>query len=497
MQPENTAPGADTGPSPRSIPAGTAGPPGTAGAPVPPPSDVSAVAESLEEAAAYIRAVLGNLPALAEGAARIALEQLARARQLAELGSTPQDLHRLPLKELGTLVQRRREAAGFSQPTLAKRAGLSLKTIKNLESASHKPSRDTIGRLLVIPELGLIASDLLWARPSNERPNSWLLPSYSRRRLFDEMTTLLNSPGGALEQTSLYLDDQSAQDFMTMSGSVAFQDAFRSMPLDKCAERIAGAMGGRGVDVIALGSGDGRTEIRLVEELCRRRGGTDLRLFLLDVSHTLLIEAYGHACDRLLKHGVDIETAHGDFHRMSRYPSLLPRPETRNRRRVYAMLGGTLANLDNEVTFIRDALTLLAPGDMVLLDCQLGYAPTDRPDEIRRLDPPLRHGPPDQHKQWFLGPVRRYCQDLKSCEVSVELNTYCAVPGSYELLTYANVERGNGQTQRYMLYRVRRYELAALQSCIEQMGFRLLEAYPYGPGSRATVMLLERTGERE
>ncbi len=453
----------------------------------------SEACEHLELASAHVRALLALLPPLAAGPARVALEQIRRAQTLAELGSEPPlALDMVPLADLAALLKRRREAAGMSQLKLAERASLAPKTIRNLEEARHRPSQDTIGRLLAVAELGLIASDLLITGEETEQANSYLLPSYDRKRLLDEMIEVLDSPGGALEQTSLYLDDQSAADWMALSGSQSFVAQFRAMPLDLMAERIAAVAGGRGLDVNALGCGDGRNEVRLTEELCARRGGADLRLNLLDISHTLLTAAYQHATERLAQHGVEIKTLHGDFHRLAQYRMLLPRAERMNRRRIYVMLGGTLANLDNEVAFFRDALSLAAPGDLCLLDFQIGYASPDKPEEIRRLDPPLAHGPPERHKAWFTGPIRRYCQNLKSYEVRAELNVQCPVRGSYEINCHAQVERGNGQKQRYLLYRVRRYTPTDLQHCMEGFGWRILLTRTYGPGDHAAVMLMER-----
>jgi len=163
------------------------------------------------------------------------------------------DLRTLPLADLAQVVKRRREAAAMNQPQLARRAGLTLTTIKNLEKGRHRPARNTLGRLLSLPELGIISLDLVRGATLTERPNSWLLPHYSRKKLLDEMIGIINSPGGALEQTRMYLDDQSANDWMALSGSPAYATTFRAAPFDRVAEKIAGRVGGQGLDVNVLG----------------------------------------------------------------------------------------------------------------------------------------------------------------------------------------------------------------------------------------------------
>lgn len=71
-----------------------------------------------------------------------------------------------------------------------------------------------------------------------------------------------------------------------------------------------------------------------------------------------------------------------------------------SRRRIYCMLGGTIANLDNEVAFVRDQLSLAAEGDFCVLDYQIAYAPPSEPDRILQLDPTLVKGAL-AHNSWI------------------------------------------------------------------------------------------------
>jgi hypothetical protein len=107
---------------------------------------------------------------------------------------------------------------------------------------------------------------------------------------------------------------------------------------------------------------------------------------------------------------------------------LLPDSSSATRRRIYTMLGVTMANLDNEVAFVREQLSLAAPGDFCVLDYQLAYAPPEQPERIRQLDPPLSNGV-SAHSAWMTGPLRRYCRDATRYEISVDLNTRTQVPG--------------------------------------------------------------------
>jgi hypothetical protein len=164
-----------------------------------------------------------------------------------------------------------------------------------------------------------------------------------------------------------------------------------------------------------------------------------------------------------------------------------------HRTRCYLMLGGTLQNLDNDVVWLREQLGLAAPGDFALIDVGLSFASPAEPDRVRALDPMLQRELPEAHARWFSGPVHRYCRDLKSVALQVELNLFCPMPGSYELDMYAAVERQDRSRQRYLLARARRYGLPELRSCLESFGWRWLWHQPYGHGQTTALVLLQRT----
>jgi hypothetical protein len=249
---------------------------------------------------------------------------------------------------------------------------------------------------------------------------------------------------------------------------------------------------GEPLDINALGAGDGRTEVLLCEELLALDPELDLRLHLLDISHPLLHAAYEHA-KATLGDRVHVATMHGNFHYLGRFAVLIPKGSP-GRRRIYSLVGHTMSNLDNEVAWVRDHLSLAAPGDFMIVDYSEAYAPPEEAQKVRELDPPLTHGVPGAHMDWVTGPIRRYGRDVADIKVNIELNPYCPMPGSYELATYATVRRRDGSSQRYLLTRVRRYTTQKLRSCLESLGWNWVEQIAYGPTGRAAVALLRRAG---
>ena len=72
------------------------------------------------------------------------------------------------LRRIGGMLRDRRNAAGFSRLTLARRASISDATIKFLETARHPPSRGTLCRLWAVPELKLGSAD--WPKQLGNAP---------------------------------------------------------------------------------------------------------------------------------------------------------------------------------------------------------------------------------------------------------------------------------------------------------------------------------------
>ncbi len=279
--------------------------------------------DDLDLAVAHLHNTIEHLPPLAQEALRDAILHIERARSL----SVSSDLSALtsmaPL-ELGTLLRTRREASGLSQRRLSELSGLSDRTIKHLEQGEQTPTLDTLRRLAGVAELEL-HQDIASRSTSGQHralPNSWLLPRYDRRVLMAELQARANTNGAALEQTMLYLDDQSAQDYLDLCGSDAFAERFRSLPMAESRRHHHRQDRRSSAGPQCLGPGDGRTEVALAVELVNRTTGK-LRLHLLDISHPLLVIANNRATEQLGDRA-QVQTLHGDFHHIWRYPVFLP-----------------------------------------------------------------------------------------------------------------------------------------------------------------------------
>lgn len=450
--------------------------------------------DDLDLAITHLQSSIEHLPPPAQLLVQGAVSEIERARAMCLPAGDVSSLSALSPAELAHLLRLRREACGLSQRRLAERAGLSERTVKKIEQGEQGATLDTLRRLAGVAELGITQDALARSSGSHRAlPNSWLLPRYDRRALLDELQARANQNGAALEQTMLYLDDQSAQDYLELCGSDAFVERFRSLPLAQVADAILERTGDRPLDLNALGPGDGRTEIALAAELLSR-STVPMRVNLLDISHPLLVIAYQRATERLGDRA-EVMTLHGDFHHIWRYPVFLPSPgASQTRRRIYTMLGATMANLDNEVAFVRDQLSLAAEGDLCVLDYQKAYAPPSEPKKIRELDPPLVRGTVT-HNNWMTGPIKRYCTDVSRVETEVQLNTRSLVEGSYEIDFFVTVYPSVGSPHKHLAVKTRRYAPEKLQAVFSDYGWDVLCDLPYGPTKMSSVLVMLKKGK--
>ena len=396
-----------------------------------------------------------------------------------------------PPANFGELLRSRREEAGLSVADLARKTGVVRTTIHNIEQGLTTASPQTLKRLAGVKSLRLTELDA----SRDGALDAWFTEQYNPMQMARGMASVLNGPGGQIEQTLLYLDPQSAADWYSLSNSEQYITAWRSkLPLDHIAERILKASKGVGLDVDGLGCGDGKTETAFMQRLADLMPAPpDLQLYLLDISHVLLSEAYRTALDALAPRRIPVFAIHGNFNDVSKNPLLYMHPSSIRRMRVFLLMGYTFGNIHDEPWFFRDLAACAQPGDLAVLDCQLARASADQPDQIHRMEPRIKaKNPGDAYTKFLSGPLRRHCEGVRGIRLRTELSTDCPVPGSYAVEFWADVEKEFEPQRQFMLWRTKRYELDRLSECLRRLGWNTLHAWKYGPEKLAAVLLIQR-----
>lgn len=384
-----------------------------------------------------------------------------------------------PLHLFGQLLRDRRNAAGWSRRQLAERAKLSDCTIKFLETAHHRPSRGTLIRLINIKELGLSWSDVpelaAAAQPlqrTGAQPYCFIPPSADSLRALAEVDALLQGPGGHLEQSRTYLDYQSAAAYLRLcQQSPAYMAVRDQIPLHQVASMIRTNISNAPLQIIALGVGDNTLTTRLVHLLLDGKSRLPVNLCLVDISLPLLSHALGSTaalshCSNLFTWGIQSDLLDLPIH-----DGLLFQRSPIGGRRLFCMLGGTLADLENEPRFFQHSLVGVRPGDMLLLDIPLHY-------EKRDLQTPSALSP--LYRGWFGGIIQRHRPDARQLGFQLSQPLQGMVPESQirEVLATVTVK---GQADRtFSMYRFRSYDPKRVSELLTSFGWEELSSVVYG-----------------
>lgn len=403
-------------------------------------------------------------------------------------------------RHFGDLLRQHRAEAGLTQQQLADYSGLSISLIRKLEQSDTLPTRNSLLGLCSVAELKLVPPEVT-TLPADREPNHHVAPNWYMSPGFDSVAMMadlnqqINGSGGTIEQTYVYLDPKSALDWIALSNSPSYVAVSReSLPFAPVAKKLREVIGSAGIDLIALGPGDGKSEVRLAEYVHGECERPNLRFYLLDASQPLLSRAFKHAVDTFNDEpGVFVCGIQGNFHHLPRYTQLHYTPARSHRRRVYTMLGHTIGNIDHEPQFFQSAFSGAAPGDILLFDAYYAFTTSGDPDEIRRRDPALLNPVPEGHQRWLGGPIKRYCQDAQSIEFDFRLDTNRPLAGSYGLQFIATVSLPGKRTKEFCMLQVRRYDPQALVRCLRSFGWDNLGIFPFtGSETRPRGLLMFR-----
>ena len=154
-----------------------------------------------------------------------------------------------------------------------------------------------------------------------------------------------------------------------------------------------------------------------------------------------------------------------------------------------------MGNLENEPEFFRHSLVAAAPGDLLLLDLTLVVPDTSSAEAIWKQDPALQKPITPLHERWLKGPLFRYCTGITDVKLSYDLDLSRPIPGSYGLISVADVRLMGGQSHRFSMWSVRRYRLPELVKSLRMLGWEAIEQYPYGEvdvGHPSSLLVLQK-----
>ena len=407
----------------------------------------------------------------------------------------PQHLRYVSLVKCSSIGDRLREARerlGLTRRRVSLDAGLAPEAAYSIESSNRMPGIDTTERLASV--LNVSAAWLAYGSDA-ARPIRNFIPAPgffgSSRALMLEAQ--LRGAGGPIDQSFLYSDPIGAARYMEIA------QTYRGVPVKEAAAAIRDAVtDSERVTVIALGSGHARQESVFLESVLRDAPYPDkIEVYLVDSSICMLTEGYRYASEYLRHFDAPIVAVEGDF---SNLPAISDSFGTGvPTKRIFTLLGYTIANLPNELSLLRDSLAAISSrGDFLLLDfCTAPSTKTVTAKSIVAADPVSRlldaGATPRTNKllAFLAGPVTRQYGEVTKLELRGATNAG-SIPKSTACEFWCSVDTDEG-TKRFMTASWRRYSPDELIRAFSRLGWDLVEKWEWSPERPSLLTLFQRS----
>lgn len=307
-------------------------------------------------------------------------------------------------------------------------------------------------------------------------------PQYDAMELIRVWQCKLQSKGCYLDQVYLYVDTCSGVDWLTFcSHAQRYRLWEDELPYFWAARAIKSYLKTHrkapvdGLEVVALGCGDGRKECQILDALLDVFAPPQRLLFdLQDINYQLLDCAFKHATTLFQDEPrVKVLSVPSDMYKLNTYNNFFNKTENDPMPYLLLLLGNTIGNLTDEILFLKDSLSAFPRGTLLLLDFTLVFAEADNQVELMEKEPYFsKSSPPKWSKaleRFYLGPFRRHKEGVREVLGRSALDTSRArVPGSYSIELYADLIMEDGSQQSFDVQRIKRYKSERLIDAIEE-----------------------------
>lgn len=327
--------------------------------------------------------------------------------------------------------------------------------------------------------------------------NGWCAPDHNLLDLVRIVTEQFANPnGGPIDHMAFYLDPQGAAEWCFRINQGTKAQVFFGLPAHwtqwatgLILRHLKGTSFDQDrIDVLGLGVGDGKKETTLCDTLAKQSHLEQLYCVLLDISPASVEQAHAQFLHSLGTHPrARVLWALGNYHNLPSYADLFQTQDSRPVLKV-GTLFSIIDNVRYDAEFIEESLCVFKSGDLIVIDCCLGYAPPDEMEIIQQEDPSLTFLR-NSSFHWFNDVVRRYCPDPISIDLGVEVSTErSGIPNSYTLDTIAVVNKKT----RFSLMVRHRYVAEDFVHAFETRGWKPLGGLTYGPDKKQLLYIFAK-----
>ncbi|MFO0576102.1 MAG: L-histidine N(alpha)-methyltransferase [Polyangia bacterium] len=313
--------------------------------------------------------------------------------------------------------------------------------------------------------------------------NCVLTPHRRLSREASEMPHTLRAERSALRPVWAYLGPASAEAYrLYVRRCPEAQE--RAARLDLLATLIGPHQHADPLDVLVLGTGEGREDVLLATRLLAASDPSS-SLGLVDLSEPLLTAAYVHASESLPH--VAVWALLADLEELSSHADLL---SLSGRQRVIVLLGGTLGELEDELRFLRYGLAFCGAGDVLVLDLPLSSGESQKARWARQGEAAQRRL--DEAKPWLAAALAPYAGG-EPIEWTLRLDPDAALLGSYAWSAVA-LFPGESPPREIELWRCKHYQPASVSGRLGALGWEQVAACRYGEALPGELQVYRRCG---
>lgn len=174
-------------------------------------------------------------------------------------------------------------------------------------------------------------------------------------------------------QKYLYLTDEGHDAYMAMCGDISYgyyrhTTDFVANHADAIVAKIREFLGTKSFDFISLGPGNGQKDAMLLSSMVRGLRSESIYYYPFDVSAHMLSDVVRVLHDQRLTEKVLVKAILSEFKHIADFQSVF---DFRKGQKVFAMLGNTLGNMDDETDLLKQLHSMMRVDDLLLLEVRI------------------------------------------------------------------------------------------------------------------------------
>lgn len=409
--------------------------------------------------------------------------------QLAETIQT--QIVQTPSHKFGHLLANKRELAGLSVSALGDAAGLSIGTIDGFEKGVTQPTHVALTAISQVKSLEINIKDLPWDTAETDPTtglNCLITKEADPIRLAAEFRRYLTAPGSLRDFRHLFSDVESAAVWITATSTTEFLATQESIPMEDIARTVVRNVPCVNLDVVMLGASRSPRISVLFQELAENPDLAEIRITYCELSFPLFSHTFHRFNNFFQARKIPFRGILGDYQKIGDFHRQLVDSKNNNRCRLITLSGCLFCELRDGMNFVRNQLSFLREGDLLLIDVRFASGDRESPGQkILDTDGDYFRGERDSIRSlaflWdecLMVPFRSCVRDGGSVSIERSVSRTSHSPGLYSIKETVHVKLGSGESYSFLVRSSARFDSASFQTAFSEEGWEMVQLWEYG-----------------